>query len=424
MRAAVLGALLAMLAWRAAPAAELPPPVVPAGVGVNINFTKGHEQELDLVAASGAKFIRMDFHWDRTERTKGQYDWSPYDELTGNLDRRGLRALYILGYSNGLYEDLVTFKHPRTGKEHKSPAAPQHPQSVAAFARWAGQAARHFAGRKIIWEIWNEPNHPSFWRPQPDARQYSALVLATVRAVREADPKATIVAPASAGFGWRFFEDMFRAGTLTGLDAVSVHPYRSAGPEAAWADYERLRGLIAKYAPPGKRDLPIVSGEWGYPAHDKGVSPDVQAGYLVRQQLANLLYGVPLSIWYDWRNDGTDRTYNEHNFGIMTHDLKPKPACLALQTMTHELAGYRLVRRVETPDKSDWVLLGQAAGGAHKYVAWTTGKPHDAELDLGPDSAKIGKVLDIEGRSVTMRSAHERPLLALTGSPQYLVVPK
>ena len=40
---------------------EIPEPVLPAGVGVNIHFVTGHEQDLDLIAGAGFKFVRMDF---------------------------------------------------------------------------------------------------------------------------------------------------------------------------------------------------------------------------------------------------------------------------------------------------------------------------------------------------------------------------
>ena len=150
--------LLACLAAVAVQGADLPELVLPQGVGVNIHFTRGHERDLDLIAAAGFKFIRMDFGWTGTERKKGEDNWADYDQLTANLEKRGLRAIYILDYSNPLYEETVVSKNPLTGQEHKDVASPQHPESVAAFARWAADAARHFAGRRIIWEIWNEPN--------------------------------------------------------------------------------------------------------------------------------------------------------------------------------------------------------------------------------------------------------------------------
>jgi hypothetical protein len=35
--------------------------------GVNIHFTKGHEKDLDMIAAAGFKFIRMDLVWEETD---------------------------------------------------------------------------------------------------------------------------------------------------------------------------------------------------------------------------------------------------------------------------------------------------------------------------------------------------------------------
>ena len=147
-------------------ASDLPRLTVPEGVGVNIHFTRGHEQDLDLIAAAGFKVARMDFGWAGIERAKGQYDWSAYDELTANLAKRGLRALYILDYSNPLYEESVVTRNPVSGEEHRDTASPQHPESVAAFARWAAAAAERYRGRRVIWEIWNEPNI-TFWKPKP-----------------------------------------------------------------------------------------------------------------------------------------------------------------------------------------------------------------------------------------------------------------
>ena len=128
-------------------AAEIPERVLPDGVGVNIHFTRGHEKDLDMIAAAGFRLVRMDFLWGRIERRKGEYDWSDYDELTAELDSRGIRAYYILDYSNPLYEGTVITQNPDTGREEdRSTASPRSPESVTAFARWAAAAARHFRG--------------------------------------------------------------------------------------------------------------------------------------------------------------------------------------------------------------------------------------------------------------------------------------
>ena len=415
--------LLSCLAAVAAQGADLPELVLPQGVGVNIHFTRGHERDLDLIAAAGFKFIRMDFGWGGTERKKGEYNWAAYDELTANLEKRGLRALYILDYSNPLYEETVVSKNPITGKEHKDTASPQHPESVTAFARWAGAAAKHFAGRRIIWEIWNEPNI-SFWKPKPDVQQYTALALATAKAVRAADPNATIIGPATSEVPMKFLEEFFAAGALAHLDAVSVHPYRSykKGSETAAEDYAKLRALIEKHAPtPAKKNLPIISGEWGYSTFtNKGVSLETQAAFLARQQLANLYAGVPISIWYDWKNDGTDLGEREHNFGTVTHDLQPKPAYLAVQTLTRELSGYRIEERLAT-GTNDFVLL-LSRGAERKLAAWTTGESHEATM--GGLNFESASAISGDGKPAEAKLTRRSLSLKLTALPQYVTLKK
>ena len=326
---------------------------------------------MDLIAAAGIQVHRMDFGWGGTEPSRARYDWSRHDELTANLEKRGLRALYILDYSNRIYEETVVSKNPVTGREQRDVASPQSPESVAAFARWAAAAAKRYQGRRIIWEIWNEPNI-SFWKPKPKVEQYIALALATCKAIREADPHATIVAPATSEFPWAFLESFFKSGVLEHLDGISVHPYRnySKSPETAADDYKRLRGLIERHATaPEKKSMPILSGEWGYASHTKGVSPETQAAFLVRQQLCNRLGDVPISTWYDWKNDGADPAEREHNFGTVAFDLSPKPACVALQTLTRELAGCQVVRRLRVGSENDYVLLLKGRSGTQKLAA-------------------------------------------------------
>ncbi|HOX03414.1 MAG TPA: cellulase family glycosylhydrolase [Candidatus Paceibacterota bacterium] len=403
-----------------APAADLPEPVIPQGVGVNIHFTRGHERDLDMIAAAGFRFIRMDFSWQGTERKPGQYSWSDYDELTSQLERRGLRALYILDYSNSLYEETVDARNPITGQNRRDVASPRRPESVAAFARWAGAAAGHFRGHRIIWEIWNEPNI-SFWKPKPDVGQYTALALAACRAIRAADPQATIVAPATSEFPWEFLESFFAAGALDHLDAVSVHPYRDykRPPETASDDYRRLRELIRRHQPPSdRRALPILSGEWGYATHTRGVSLETQAAFLVRQQLANLHDGVPLSIWYDWKNDGSDPGEREHNFGTVGTDLAPKPAYRALQVMTRELAGCRISRRVPLPDPADYVLVAETESGRQVLAAWTTGEARSVTFAF--PAAGRAKGVTGAGESFDPVVRDGQITLALGPLPQYV----
>jgi hypothetical protein len=373
-------ALFALALLPLSATAQIPTAVIPNGVGVNIHFVTGQTEDLDMIAAGGFKFVRMDFSWEATEPKRGEYDWKAYDELTANLERRGIRAIYILDYIHAAYEGTVDATHPFTHEAQKHTASPRHPESIAAFARWSVAAAKHFRGHHIIWEIYNEPNG-FFWKPKPNATEYAALALATAKAIHEAQPDATVVAPAMSGFEWPFFETLFKSGALQYLDAITVHPYRDPRmpPETATPDYKKLREMIQRYASDGKKNMPILSGEWGYSTWKGGVSLEEQASCAVRQQLVNLLDGVPLSIWYDWKNDGLDPNENEHNFGTVGNDLQPKLAYTALRNMVRELDGYKLERRIDQGDDKDYVLLF-SSGTKRKVAAWTMTTPHSVQL--------------------------------------------
>jgi len=405
---------------------EVPEPILPAGVGVNIHFVTGHEHDLDMIAGAGFKFVRMDFAWGGIETRKGEYDWSGYEALLANLEKRGLRAILILDYSNPLYEETVSSRNPITGESHEATASPQHPASIAAFARWAAASAKHFEGRHVVWEIWNEPNI-SFWNPKPDAGQYTALALATSRAIREAEPQATIIGPASSEFPWEFLETFLKSGVLEYLDAVSVHPYRNPRrpPETAADDYQKLRILIERYSPPSKKDrIPILSGEWGYSTCKHGVSLETQAAFAARQQLSNLLNGVPLSIWYDWKNDGPDPNENEHNFGTVLLDLRPKPGYVAIQTLTRELSGYRIARRIPLPGDQDFVLLCAREADGQKLAAWTLGDAHEVRLEINPQGEVAVKTVSGSGEASTVKVDSGRLILELKPAPQYVALGK
>ncbi|MEJ5237520.1 cellulase family glycosylhydrolase [Limisphaera sp. VF-2] len=403
-------------------AAQLPPLRLPEGVGVNIHFVTGHEADLDRLAAAGFKFVRMDFTWEAIERRRGEYDWSGYDALTANLERRGLRALYILDYSHRLYEDAVQTTNPITGRPETNVASPRKPESVEAFARWAAAAAARYAGRGVVWEIWNEPNI-FFWRPHPNVDDYVRLARTTLQAMRQADPRATVVAPAVSGFDPPFMERFLASGLLAQLDGVSVHPYRHRRPpETAEPEYRRLREQIERHAPSERRGrIPIVSSEWGYSTDGQDVSLETQAAYLARQQLFNLWMGVPLSIWYDWKNDGPDPHEREHNFGTVYPDLTPKPAYHAVQTLTRELAGYAIAERLPMERSQDWVLVLTNQTGETKLAAWTLEPPWAVTLVVeGPQPPDGWRLVEGTGQTRRLEPDQNRLRLELEAMPRYI----
>ncbi|MDF2440978.1 MAG: polysaccharide biosynthesis protein PslG [Abditibacteriota bacterium] len=363
------------------PHPALPGPVVPDGLGVNIHFTDAKPGEMKMIAEGGFKWIRMDLGWAHTERELGQYDFSAFDRLLKSLDEHKIRPLLILDYGNRLY-------NPGGGSGHPDTDAAHTPAFRRGYANWAAAAAKHFAGRGVVWEIWNEPNISGFWKPRPNVADYAAMALEACKAIRAVAPNECIIGPASSTMDMAFLEACFQAGLLNWWDAVSVHPYRQSAPETASEEYRKLRQLIDKYKPAGK-SIPIISGEWGYSAAWNGYDEISQGKMLPRQWLTNLMNDVPLSIWYDWHDDGTDPKEPEHHFGTVANKYfdgrnpiyDPKPAYRAAQTFTDQLQGMRFSKRLWTGNDNDYLLLfesvdanGNLKAREPRMAAWTTNK--------------------------------------------------
>src|SRR5215831_1879929 len=89
--------LLGLVGGSAARVVQGGPATLPAGplehgIGVNIHFTDARPGELEMLAAAGFKWVRMDLGWGGIERKRGEYDFSAYDRLTAALEKHGLKA--------------------------------------------------------------------------------------------------------------------------------------------------------------------------------------------------------------------------------------------------------------------------------------------------------------------------------------------
>ena len=356
---------------------------VPDGLGVNIHFTGAPAKDLDMIQAAGFRFIRMDFLWKLVEKEKGVYLFRQYDELTEGLAQRGIRALYILNQGNDLYEKDIRSVRTEAGRQ--------------AFARFAATAASRYRGKGVVWELWNEPNTVC-WSPQPSLDDYMALAKVVFPAIRKADPEAILVAPGINRVNDEvkrphlepllpidFLDGCSKQGLLGMINGVSIHPYSASGPEAIVGDFRRLHELVKCYRPQ-EPDMPILSSEWGYSClPPSGYAtiwpPERQGAYLSRMFLVNLSLGMPISIWYDWHDDGQNPQNMEHNFGVVSFDYQPKPAYLAMQRLVRALNGLRFVRRLESPPE-EWRLLF-SDGARSTIAAWTTAQPRSVELIPG-----------------------------------------
>ncbi|MFN8494271.1 MAG: cellulase family glycosylhydrolase [Caldilineaceae bacterium] len=310
----------------------LPAPVtagkLAARWGVQIHFTQDN-RALDIAKAAGFTFVRMDLAWADIEQN-GQYNFSAYDGLLSALETRGMSALFEIDFGHPAHSPLTEF-----------PWTPTRPQDIAAFARFAQAAATHFRGHNVRYEIWNEPNNIIFWKPTPNPSQYGALAKAAIAAVRLGDPQAQI---STGGMGGpevlAFMQKMFAAGGAQGANVIGVHPYRTNAPEYSAMDLLAVNTFANQKL---GRAMAVWDTEWGYPSTWGFPSGTVdghnannrmrQAVWAARKTLTTWVLNLPVSVWYDLRDDGIDPFDQEHNFGLIDVQYNSKPALTVMQTL-------------------------------------------------------------------------------------------
>jgi hypothetical protein len=287
------------------------------------------------------------------EQKPGVYDFSKYDPVIDGAARKGMRVILILDYGNKVHD--VDAPRTREGR--------------AAFLDFAVSAVRHYKHRGVIWEIWNEPNLSHFWRGSPSADEYAALVRVVVPGMRDVSADEWIVGGAFSRFDWNFIEEAFSNGMLNGLDAVSVHPYRDKkAPETVSADWSQLRALISRYAP--NKKIGMICSEWGGSTYSGGFSERAQGQQAMRQYLSNLSAGVPLTIWYSWRDRPDASSEKEQHFGLVDQDMHGKSSKSLVANTIGSLSGYALEDKVSLGDGNFGLIFKK--GTSRKLAAWTS----------------------------------------------------
>jgi polysaccharide biosynthesis protein PslG len=348
--------------------------VVPNSVGIFIHDLTA--KNLDRATKAGFKIVRTDLNWAEVEHVKGQYDWSYYDPIVSRLKARGLRPLFSLGFNNPLY-----------GEGYMD--ALDTPQERAGFTKFAVAAVKRYQNTiNPLWEIYNEPNRPSFWS-DPSAEEYMKLVKTVIPAMRQASSNLFIIGPAvghapgadpesliKVDFG--YLESTLALGILRYVDAVSLHPYPDGQPELAFSIYDDVRYLINMYAP-GKT-VPIISSEWGYSSVAAFSGSEQQhANYLTRMYLINLSKNV-LSIGYKLEEYSFDPTIDEYElaFGWFKKNGQAKLVYTQVQAMINSLKGLSFVKRLASAPND--YLMEFSNGTKTMAAVWTTGSVHTVSV--------------------------------------------
>jgi hypothetical protein len=381
--------------------------------GVNIPFVKD-ERAMDAIAAAGFGWIRKDAHWDHIETKKGIYNFEAFDALVAAAERRGLWTLAILDYGNKLH----------TGG---AMTPPRTPVALDAFENFCTAIAARYAGRKVAFEVWNEPDVAGFWAGAPNALEFSALLKKGISGVKRGNRDATVITGGLSSLydvTYKFLNTQLATGSMKGATGMGVHLYGTAFPEKQWGAMMGLKKTAAD-----ETGGELWCSEWGFASSDLSPTNDgrepagrhIQASMAVRQLLMGWWANLPIMVLYDIRDDGSNPAEAMHNYGLLAEDYSEKPAMKAVKTLLSASHGRVLAGLLVPAELPEGVHIARLDGAKDKaYVIWTEESAHECGILIEANAF----VTDMYGNPVrTVRSGNEQFLTVKTGQgPVYVTI--
>ena len=330
--------------------------------------------------ALGIRHARVDLLWCQVEpKSDAAPDWSVMDSVVASAEHYGIDltpvVLCVPGWANGNQHYFT------------------YPTDAADFERFFARALERYP-QIASWEIWNEPNHPYFARPEPKVEPFVAMLRAANRARASVGSRAKLISGglavsngATTGL-FRFFERMADAGALDLIDGLGVHPYSTRMPDQIRSTFMRLPALHRRLAQRGKPDMPLWLTEYGVPDSTRpsgygaaGDEADQAEALRKAYAIAARWPWVERLTWYEARDTCDHAADPECRLGLLRPGFARKRSSTALSALLAGGPFPRLgsstvahVRRRVTPSEAP--PRGGARGAAY-YVSGTVFAPGD-----------------------------------------------
>ncbi len=353
---------------------------------------------LEAMTDAGVKYDRLDFWWGAIEPEPDRWAWEHPDRAVELYRRHGLGVMAILCY-NAAWADH----------------SPHTPEGVADYAEYVRRMVERYRDEIKVWEVWNEPNIPTFWQSPPhngpNAEHYVALLRAAYRAAKQADPTCTVVGCSTSLTDVDWLIEVGELGGFRYMDALSFHPYSLSGGPDEMLLGRQIENVAKTAARFGRPDMPLYITEMGWHAKNTDrASMHRQAAFLVQSYAISLAEGVEQLYWFclkSWRVEGRDDWWE--SWGLLSPEDERKMSFDAYRVMTSRLDG-AACRGYVYGERAKAVVFDR--DDATLAVAWAD--PYaEGSLDLPAEA----RVFDLYGEEQDGAAGE----IALTDVPVYLV---
>lgn len=292
---------------------------------------------LDYMKKSGVKYSRYSVNWSTVEDSSGTYHWKIPDMCIDGLTKNKIIPYVCITGGHSVYSGEYTPVY--------------NEQSMKAWKKWVSTFVKRYADKIDYWELWNEPNYKSFWKPEPNASEYMVLLREYKRIIDSLDPGAKILGGSLARVDLPYAKELYEMGIDSLIDIFTVHPYNRI-PEAVddpvnmpvktplW--YRKSNNTYSQIYELSD-DVVLWQGECGYPSGRNshgwtGNGPwgkKIQSKWLLRRLLSDIEYGAGLSGYFTlWEFDfGEDDTKINRKGLLRIEDMHPKKAYEAFQNL-------------------------------------------------------------------------------------------
>ena len=321
--------------------------------GLTINYIGQPTSPWPEVPFSGIRLWGA-IYWAELNPAPGVFDWKRFDAILEASQRHQVDVTFNLAYTPKWASSVSN------AKPAFSPGASAPPADIGHWQSFIEAAVKRAAGRIRYWEVWNEPEDPTYY--SGDVATMVLLQRTAYETIKRLDPTLLVISPSSIGTaeGLRWQSAFLAAGGGKYADILGFHGYwNDPKPEAIVGIVKRFRDLFAMH---GLADKPVWDTEGGWPATME--DPDAQAAFVARSYLIKWAIGVDRFHWYAYEGGGA-------NYGKLWDKsrglLMPGRA---YRTVNRWLVGATMLA-IERRGRV-WKLDLQLADGRKALAIWTT----------------------------------------------------
>lgn len=290
------------------------------------------DSQAALMEAAYVRYAREEFEWNRVELAKGRFDWVKFDRAVAVAEARNIELIGKLVYSAD-WASSAPLGTPAADVRYYPPAR------LEDYLGYVRATVERYKDSVSVWEVWNEPNLATFWRPAPDAGAYAEMLRQTYAIIKEIQPESIVLNGGLAGFSESFMQPVLAAGAP--FDGLAIHTYVNGAPETGMFEnwVSGAQSFLARNAP--SRGLWITEAGWSTCSDCSAgsrVTELQQAEYLSRSMVRAAMVGVLAYSWFSLTEYGPSGSLLD-NYGLVEPDGRTKPAYTAFARTASALAG-------------------------------------------------------------------------------------